>query len=136
MTIDIINRIDALLGERKDHAAALQAIDDRLGQIQRLLGGSVAISSGKRRGRPPKLAIAGNGEAVGSGSNTSPVTLADHLEVVIRSAGKPLTIADLLAGIKASSYKSKAKDLRPVASLSLIKDKRFQRVARGVYDVK
>jgi hypothetical protein len=45
-------------------------------------------------------------------------------------------IAELIAGVKAGTYKSKAKDLRPIVSLALLKNKRFKRVERGVYNLK
>lgn len=133
MTIELNQRLQALLDERQTHSVALEAIDGKLSQIEQLLvGGSVAAP--KKRGRPAK-ALAAPAATNGAVLTDKRWTLADHLEGVLKGAGKPLAIADLVAAIKAGSYKTKSKDLRPVVSLALIKDGRFKRVERGIYSM-
>jgi hypothetical protein len=129
MTIHISDGIGQLLDERQQHADALQVIDRTLSRIQVLLG--VGFSGHKKRGRPAK-----NSSAHSTPRANGTMTLADHLEAIIKNAGKPLGIGELIAGVKASGYKSKAKDIRPIVSLALIKDKRFKRVDRGIYAVR
>jgi len=131
MKTDLTTQIQQLLTERQRHTDALSEIDQTLGRIKALLTGGT-----NGRQTPERLAKPRQSRAEVASGGTSPVTLADHVEAVMRKAAEPLSIADLMAAVKAAGYKSKSKDFRPVVSLALIKDKRFKRVGRGVYTVR
>ena len=128
---DPTTQIQQLLAERQRRADALSEIDQTLGRIKALLRGGT-----NGRQTPQRLAKPRQSRAEVAGRGTAPVTLADHLEAVMRRAAKAVSIADLMAAVKTAGYKSKSKDFRPVVSLALIKDKRFKRVERGVYTVR
>jgi hypothetical protein len=65
----------------------------------------------------------------------SPVSLASALAEVIK-AKETMSIAEAAEGALTLGYKSKSKDFRNMVSMTLANDKRFERVARGVYRVK
>ena len=127
MRTSIFSNIEQLVKQRDFHSNVLAEIDQRLSAIRALIGG--AAPSPRRSGRPARTAE----EATNVGG---PVTLADHLEAIIKQAGKPVAIPDLLSGVGEAGYKSKSKNLRQVVSLALIKDKRFKRSGRGIYGLK
>lgn len=131
---DISGQIQQLLTERQRHTDALAAIEQILGSIRVMLtSGENGHKPGRQaKARAPKAEIADTAPS----DSATPETLADHLEAVMRTAGQPMAIPDLTAGVKSAGYKSKSKDFRPVVSLALIKDKRFKRVGRGVYSLR
>lgn len=132
---DVSAQIQYLLTEQQRHADALAAIEQILGPIRAMLasGGT----NGRKVERQAKTPPSKSEPAAGATPNSdTPETLADHLEAVMRTAGQPMTIPDLTAGVKSAGYKSKSKDFRPVVSLALIKGKRFKRVGRGVYTLR
>jgi hypothetical protein len=65
----------------------------------------------------------------------SPMSLASTLADVIK-AKESMSIAEAVRGARASGYKSKSKDFPNLVSMTLANDKRFERVARGVYRVR
>jgi hypothetical protein len=135
MQTHISVEIKRLLDERQRHIDAANSIDRTLGQIAELLRSSSAHS-----GRPRSSAGASNGSPSAdhdkSETNGAPVTLADHIEVVMKRASKPLAIDQVMAGVQASGYRSRSKDFRPVVSLVLFQNRRFKRVRRGVYTLR
>jgi hypothetical protein len=80
------------------------------------------VPAPRKRGRRPKHA-------------KSAVSLASTLAEVIKTKGS-MSIAEAVEGALASGYKSKSKDFPNVVSMTLANDKRFGRVARGVYRLK
>lgn len=132
-TTDILGQIQELLTERQRHTEALTAIGQILGPIRAMLAGG---ANGRKPERQASVRPAKVERASATPSGGAPETLADHLEAVMRTAGQPMAIPDLTAGVKSAGYKSKSKDFRPVVSLALIKDKRFRRVGRGVYTLR
>jgi hypothetical protein len=137
MKTSIFANIEQLVKQRQGHMDALAQIDQTLAGIKAMLNGGPPVRS--KPGRPAMKSEDGGMTGVGGGktaNGSAPVTLADHLEEVIQKAGKPVAIADLTSGVKFAGYKSKSKNLRPVVSLALIKDKRFKRTGRSVYGLK
>jgi len=76
----------------------------------------------RKRGRPAKPAKSG-------------VSLADALAEIIK-AKDSVSVAEAAEAVLASGFKSKAEHFRTMVSMALSNDKRFERVARGVYRVK
>jgi hypothetical protein len=62
------------------------------------------------------------------------MTLVEALESVLK--GKSMAVTDAAAAVKASGYKTKAKDFRTVVNIALINSGRFRRVGRGEYTAK
>ena len=54
----------------------------------------------------------------------------------ILSRKGPLPIAEIVKAVKATGYKSSSPSFRAIVNQSLIKDKRFSKAERGVYQVK
>lgn len=111
MVDPLLTKVQHLVRERQVHAHALTQIDQTLGGIRAALAGNAqndiqasAAEFAERRKVRVSVAKTGNGK---------PATLADHMEAVIKRAGKPLGIADLVDGVKAAGYQSKSKNLRP-----------------------
>lgn len=135
MNTSILSNIEKLVKQRDFHTAGLAEIDSRLSAIRALLGG--AAPTARKPGRPLKRSEDRRKSAGGKSANgNGPVTLADHLEAIVKEAGKAVAIPELVSGIGKTGYKSKSKNLRQVVSLALIKDKRFKRAGRGVYGLK
>ena len=121
----------AEIRRRRDVLVAQRAvIDEELALIDGL-GGSVPAkrtspSAGKaKRGRPPKKDPARRGRPPRKG------TLADVIAAVLD--GYEMTIAEIVKSVKKRGYKSKSKNFSQVVAMRLSQDKRFKRVARGVY---
>jgi hypothetical protein len=66
---------------------------------------------------------------------TSPMSLVSTLAEVIKTKDS-MPIREAAEAVLASGYKSKSKDFPNLVSMTLASDKRFERVARGVYRVK
>ncbi len=63
------------------------------------------------------------------------MTLADAMATVIGSGRK--SVAEIVAGVLATGYKSRSADLHKVIGVHLAQHKkRFKRVGRGVYAVR
>ena len=88
-------------------------------QIERVGGGSM---NGFRRG--------------GGRRARNAQSLLDTLEVVLRGAGKPMKVAEILEGVLGTGYRSSSDNFRGIINQTLIKDKRFGAVSRGVYELK
>ena len=65
----------------------------------------------------------------------NPITLPEALVQAI-SGQKGVSISEAVAGVLATGYTSTSKDFPNIVKKTLANDKRFQRVARGVYQVR
>ena len=126
---DVIEQIRLLLEEKQKHSEALASINQTLDRIAAMVRGS---NNGGRVQQEAQTAHAAAPRLPASKA----VTLADHILRIMQTTGKPVSISELTIGVKASGYKSRSKDFRPVVSLALIKDKRFKRVGRGIYTMR
>jgi hypothetical protein len=95
-------------------------------QIERVNGGA----DGMRLGR-------GMGGGGGGGTRArNEHSLLDTIEKVLRNAGKPLKVGDILEAVVATGYRSGSANFRGIINQTLIKDKRFGQVERGTYELK
>jgi hypothetical protein len=80
----------------------------------------------------------GNGRRGGGGRMRNEVSLPAAMEAVLKSAGKPLPVADIVEKVQASGYRSSSPNFRAIVNQTLIKErKRFQSAGtRGVYQLK
>jgi septal ring factor EnvC (AmiA/AmiB activator) len=95
-------------------------------QIERVGGGANAL-----RGRGG----AGAGFTAG-GRARNEHSLLETLESVFRGAGKPMKVQEILDGVLATGYRSGSANFRGIINQTIIKDKRFGQVQRGVYELK
>jgi hypothetical protein len=82
----------------------------------------------------------GPGMRAGGGGGRRPRnehSLLDTIEAVLRGGGgKPMKVQEILDGVLASGYRSGSANFRGIINQTLIKDKRFGQVQRGVYELK
>lgn len=115
-----MGQLESLQKERNALQKQLDAIDDKI----KNLGGSVrAMSGGGVSG--------GGGRARNEKSLTE--TIAEYLEKV----AKPVSVGEIMDGVKASGYRSNSANFRGIINQTLIKErKRFANAARGLYGLK
>jgi len=99
---------------------------ERARQQKRLdeLDREIASLSGGRAGRR------------GGGRAKNGMSLVATLESVLRSAGKPLGVGEILEKVEATGYRSSAANFRALINQTLIKEKQFTAADRGVYQLK
>ena len=93
-------------------------------QIERIEGGM----AGARK--------SSGGGSTGSGRARNAQNLGDAMEAVMRDGGKALGVTEIMEGVLASGYRSGSDNFRGIINQTLIKDKRFGSVSRGVYELK
>ena len=120
---ELQRRLEALpeLIAQRDQLSRQIAELEALGAVEKAPE-ATKVPAPKKRGRRAKRA-------------KSAVGLASTLAEVMK-AKETMSIAEAVEGALASGYKSKSKDFPNLVNMTLASDKRFQRVARGVYRVK
>jgi hypothetical protein len=84
-------------------------------------------------------ALTGNGKSPASRGGTrvhNEVSLSEVVHHVLSAASGPLGIGDIADKVLASGYRSNSKSFRTVVNVTLIKDKRFMKAGRGLYQLK
>ena len=64
------------------------------------------------------------------------VSLVAAMENALRSAGKPLSVGDILERVSSAGYRSNSANFRALINQTLIKEKRFVSAGRGIYQLK
>lgn len=77
-----------------------------------------------------------DGRAVAGTRAHNAMSLVATIETVLRKAGKPLPVREIMARVLASGYRSNSANFRALLNQTLIKDERFASVGRGVYQLK
>jgi len=120
-------RVHTLVRKRNRLVQQLQQLDSEI----EAEGGAefvrmAPVGSGRKRGRP-----------VGSGGGRRPrneANLADSMESVL--TGKTMGVTELSEAVQKAGYRTMSPNFRTIVNQTLIKDKRFKRVERGLYTVK
>ena len=63
----------------------------------------------------------------------NPVNLPDAIAGVLASSRQPLFVSEITDRVQKAGYRSSSANFRGIVNLTLIKDKRFENTARGVY---
>lgn len=130
-----------VVGARWNIAEIERYLEDRKSELNRLLRQRSGLQK-KLDGLDRQIArIEGGGGAGrrgggGGGRARNEHSLADVIESVLRGAGQPVSIGDIIEGVERSGYRSGSANFRSVVNQALIKDKRFVSASRGVYTVK
>ena len=72
----------------------------------------------------------------GNGRARNPKSLNDTMEQVLRQAGKPVKVGDIVASVLRTGYRSNSANFRGIVNQTLIKDKRFVAPERGTYQLR
>jgi septal ring factor EnvC (AmiA/AmiB activator) len=113
------SELDKLRRQRSD-------IQKKLNQIDRLIDRVGGGMNGSRRG----------GAGGGGGRARNAHSLIETLDAVLREGGRPMKVAEIMDAAIASGYRSGSANFRGIVNQTLIKDKRFGQVERGVYELK
>ena len=111
------NELDKLGRQRSELEKKLNALDRQIGRIEGAGGGM-----GRRRGR--------------GGRARNDVSLTEAIEGVMQKAGKPMKVPDIMNSVLSTGYHSTSANFKGIVNQTLIKDKRFQQVERGIYQLK
>lgn len=117
------SELNKLQRQRNELQKRMNLIDR---QIERVGGGM----NGLRRGGAPSGGFTASGRARNARS------LLDTLEGVMRDNGKPMRVPEILDAVLATGYRSGSANFRGIVNQTLIKEKRFGQVERGVYELK
>lgn len=115
--------LDKLYRQRKVAQKKLAIIDR---QIFKVDGGSSSSGNGHR-----PSGFTSSGRAQKNEHN-----LIDTIESILAHAGKAMKVPDITEKVLASGYRSGSSNFRGIVNQTLIKDKRFANVDRGVYELK
>jgi DNA-binding ferritin-like protein len=95
--------------------AAIERKLDSLSERIRLMGGPAA--GGAKRAR-------------------NEISLIEAIERVLSQAKKPLSVGEIYKNVLAIGYRSNSPKFRAIVNQTLIKERRFSQIERGVYALK
>lgn len=110
------SELGKLTRQRSELEKRLSALDRQIARV----GGTGAL--GRRRGR--------------GGRARNERSLTDTIESVMKGSAKPMKVPDIVEGVVSTGYQSSSANFKGIVNQTLIKDKRFQQVDRGVYQLK
>ena len=106
--------------ERNKLMQRLDALDRKLGAL--------AGAGGRFRN--------GSSGGGGGGRARNPKSLVASMEAVLSRASKPMSVGDIMDGVRAAGYRSSSANFRGIVNQTLIKEKRFASAGRGIYQLK
>lgn len=75
----------------------------------------------------------------GSGARSrarNDMSLIATIAQLLGKAGKPMAVAEIVRGVQATGYRSGSANFRALVNMTLVKEKQFKNVSRGVYALK
>lgn len=79
----------------------------------------------------------GANPAAGGGTRIrNSASLVQTLERVLRRAGKPMRVGDIVDAVVKTGYRSRSANFRSIVNQTLIKEKQFASAGRGLYQTK
>jgi hypothetical protein len=118
MLVSRRRRLNVLQKERTKLQRKLDDLDGRI----RSLSGPGGAATGRMGG--------------GGARAHNAQSLVATLQSVLKSAGKPLGVGDIVDKVQAAGYRSNSANFRALVNQTLIKEKQFTSAGRGVYQVK
>lgn len=110
------SELSKLTRQRSNLEKKLSVIDRKIARV----GGAGAL--GRRRGR--------------GGRARNERSLTETIETVMKGSNKPMKVPDIVDSVVSTGYQSQSANFKGIVNQTLIKDKRFQQVERGVYQLK
>jgi hypothetical protein len=104
-------------------------------QIQKNEAENEALREQIRQFMPEGKAISGRGRSRTLARND--MSLREVVAQVLREAGEPLRVRDIIERVKAAGYVSKASNFAGIVNISLSNgEEMFEKVSRGVYRIR
>ena len=131
--IPSIAELQQMIREQRAHRTGIirerRDLQKRLDQIDREL----AMLDGSRRG-----GRGGRGRGMGRGRRRArnEMSLPEAMEAVLKKAGKPMRVGDIVDAVRRVGYRSTSANFRGIVNQTLIKDQRFKSSSRGMYQLK
>lgn len=113
------SELNKLLRQRTGLQKKLGRLDREIERVEGGMNGARRSAAGGGGGRPRNAH-----------------SLHDTMESVLRDAGKPMRVPEIMEAVLATGYRSGSDNFRGIVNQTLIKDKRFGQVQRGVYELK
>jgi hypothetical protein len=121
-----IAELEHMLDSRRRKVARLQKERAKLQRKLNDLDGRIRVLSG-----------AGGARLGGGGRAQNAQSLVATLESVLKNAGKPLRVGEILQKVEAAGYRSTSANFRALLNQTLIKErKHFASAGRGLYQLK
>ncbi len=114
-----INELERILDERRSELTGLIKERARLAKKLELLDERIGRLDGFVSGR--------------GGRAHNDHSLMESIEMVLKKAGKPLRVSQIIQAVLAEGYRSHSANFRGIVNQTLIKDARFVPTSRGVY---
>ena len=117
-----IAQLENLLSSRRSRLNQLvrerRKIEQRLSQIER----EISRLSGRA--------------GAGTARARNPQSLVRTMEGILRSAGKPMAVGDIMNAVLKTGYRTTSDNFRGIVNQTLIKEKQFSSAGRGMYQLK
>jgi len=123
-------QLATLRASRAKVSRRLAAIDKKIGN---LVGKGRVVKRGKAKRR--KKVAGRKRKAVGKRKRATGKPLVQYMLDILGKAPKPMRVKLLAQAVTEAGYKSHSKDFYGIVAKTLLQDKRFKRVKRGVYKV-
>lgn len=117
-----LSELQSLISERKSRVSELRREQKKLLKKLDVIEKEIERAGGE----------AGSGRSRGGTRPRNAMSLADTIDSVLKS-GKPMGVPDIADAVLATGYKSSSPKFTAIVNQTLIKDKRFSAVERGVY---
>lgn len=121
-----LDRLPKLVKQRDEMSAQIAELEAVASEPRLTAPPRVAKRRGRKPGRKPALKVGRRKRA------KNKMTLADALVEALKGKEK-VAVPDAVGAVLAAGYKTAAKSFRSVVNHLLFTDKRFRKVARGLY---
>lgn len=119
-----IEQLEKLLNSRRNELQKLMRQRAKIAKRLEMLDNRIHDLGGKAGGR-------------GATRARNEYSLLELMETVMKEAGKPMKVGDIMEAVQAKGYRSTSPNFRGIVNQTLIKErKRFAQASRGIYQLK
>jgi len=128
--------IDMLRKELEQRESLAQELLEQREHINQQLQ-ELGVEDVSHRGRPRGTRTASLSEGGrGRGRRPEGQRLIDYVEDVLRKAGRPMTISEVMDAVQQAGYNTTSENFYPVVVQALTRDENIERADRGQYMIK